>query len=136
MRVLVLLLGFVGVLATAAGGVGLILFTLVEDLAKMAGITADSLEFLHTSVTGIPHNDTAAILFLSAIYGLFGTLLGFLRCGKQGGVLLFVPVVFAAVMNPYTLAFTWLQAFAGWLSFFVSPLPINAKAAAPDDDDD
>jgi len=71
----------------------------------------------------------------NAGYGLFGTILGFLRCGKQGGVLLLVPVLFAAIMNPFSLAFTWLQAFAGLLSFFVSPLPINAKTNDKDDDD-
>ena len=86
---------------------------------------------MRNATTGIQHNDTALILFITAGYGLLGTIFGFLRYGKQGGVLLLVPVLFAAVINPFTLAFTWMQAFAGLISFFVSPLPLNA----PKDDD-
>lgn len=133
MRFVVLLFGFVGIVMTGALGVGLVAFDMVDDLSKK--YAEGSLDFLRTSLTGIPHNDTAVILFLTALYGLVGTVLGFLRCGKQGGVLLLVPVLFAAVMNPYTLAFTWLQAIAGLLCFFVSPLPIDAKAEDANDDD-
>ena len=37
-----------------------------------------------------------------------------------------LPVLFAAVINPYTLTFTLMQAFAGIISLFVGPLPLNA----------
>ena len=126
MRFAVLLFGFVGVIMTGTLGVMLTSFELLMEYG------GESLEFLRDSPLGVPHNDTALILFITAAYGAFGTLLGFLRCGKQGGVLLLVTVLFAAVMNPYTLAFTWMQAFAGLLSFFVKPLPLHA----PKEDDD
>ena len=131
MRFVVLLFGFVGILMTGALGVMLVAFELLLELSKE--YTGGSLDFLRDSPTAIAHNDTALVLFLAAAYGMLGTIFGFLRCGKQGGVLLLVPVLFAAVMNPYTLAFTWMQAFAGLLSFFVSPLSLNAPAK--DDDD-
>ena len=38
-------------------------------------------------------------------------------------------------MNPLSLAFTWLQAFAGLLSFFVSPLPLNPPKEKDDDEE-
>jgi hypothetical protein len=134
MRFVVLLFGFIGILLTGTVGVMFGLFDSFLDLMKdMAG---DKLDFLRTSLTGIAHNDTGLVLFLAAAYGAVGTILGFLRCGKQGGVLLLVPVLFAALMNPYSLVFTWLQVFAGVLCFFVSPLPINSPKKEVDADDE
>ena len=135
MRFLVLLIGFVGILLTGAFGICLLFLNAVGDFFKGMGISDQSLEFLQLSLTGFPHNDTAVVLFLTALYGLFGTLLGFLRCGKQGGVLLLVPPLFAAWLNPLALAVMWVQMFAGLLSMFVSPLPINAPSKSTDDDD-
>ena len=130
MRIVVLLFGFVGVVMTGTLGGLFISFDLLMDLSKE--YTGGFFDFLVDSLFDVPHNDTALILFLAAAYGAFGTLLALLRCGKQGGVLLLVPVLCAAAMNPYTLAFTWMQGFAGLLSFFVKPLPLNA----PKEDDD
>jgi hypothetical protein len=130
MRFVVLLFGFVGILMTGALGVLLVSFDLLMEFSR--DHTGGALDFFRDSLFEVPHNDTALVLFLAAAFGAFGTLLAFLRCGKQGGVLLLVPVLCAAAMNPYTLAFTWMQGFAGLLSFFVKPLPLNA----PKEDDD
>jgi hypothetical protein len=136
MRVVVLLLGFVGIFLTASFAMILIAWNAVLKFLAESVVAADTIGFLQTSIslTGIQHNDTAFMLLLTALYGLLGAVLGFMRFGKQGAALLIVPPIFAAFMNPYSLAFTWVQMFAGVLSFLVSPLPINAPTKEADDE--
>ena len=59
-------------------------------------VADEYLSYVREPLTGVRHNDAALVLFLAAGYGLLGTFFSFLRYGKQGGVLLLVPVMFAA----------------------------------------
>jgi hypothetical protein len=141
MRFVVLLFGFLAVTLTGFMGVMFIFTDILDALITENGIDKivkdaigiDVSEILSASPLGIPHSHTGLILVLAAVYGLLGTLLVFGRCGWQGALLMLVPVICAAIMNPYTAVFTGLLAFTGLLSFLVFPLPIAAPQPAEDD---
>ena len=71
-------------------------------------------------------------LILAAGYGFLGTILGFMRCGWQGALLMLVPVICTSLMNWYTAVFTGFLALAGLLSFLVFPAPIAASMVKED----
>jgi hypothetical protein len=129
MRFVVLLFGFFGFLLTASLGI----FFLAEMIRTILPENQlEQVDFLfsldsNAAVTGV-------FLLLAAGFGLLGTLLGFLRCGWQGGVLMIVPIACCAFMNPWSLIFSGLQGVTGLLSCFVSPLPIAAPQAEEEDD--
>ncbi len=137
MRFVVLLFGFIGVLlTTAAGGAFFFYLEAVGWLATQqhVEIPVNVMGYLRQteSLTKQPHLYAALFCFLAALFGLFGTILGFLRCGKQGGLLMLVPVLGAAMMDPFSLVLTSMQLITALMSFFVGPLPINAE---PEDDE-
>lgn len=170
MRFVVLLFGFVGVLLTGAAAFALFfidpLLTSVNDVmaaeapklraeakalqeqgkeaeAAEKRKQADSLgvpkEF-SLDPTGVSPGNAAIFYAIVALYGLFGVLLAFLRCGKQGGTLILISVLMAAFINPYFTPFLAVLGLTALMAFLVGPLPINApppkKAAVADDDED
>lgn len=137
MRFIVLLFGFLGCLLTAATGGACFFLDLVinwgnslpaDDPSK--GAVTQMVEML-TNMDKDPAR-TGFFLFIAAGFGLLGTLFGFCRCGWQGSLLMFVPLIGPAILNPITLAGTSLQAFTALISLFVGPSPITP----PDEDDD
>jgi hypothetical protein len=143
MRFIVLFFGFLAVLLTAsAGAVFLAADVMLEDLRHQAGFEIP--QWVLESPIGTPHGETAVFLLVAAAYGLIGTFIAFGRAGWQGALLMLVPILGAAFLNPYSLVFTGLQAFTALLAFFVKPLPIEEKEPANDskgkskkkDDDD
>jgi hypothetical protein len=135
MRFVVLLLGFVAVLLSGSMGVLFITNNVRELVSQVPEGLREPVRELTSSPLDTPHVDTGVFLLLSAGYGLLGVLLAFARCGRQGGLMLLVPVVATALMNPFSLIFTGLQAFVGVLAFFIFPLPL-APALRDDDEDD
>ena len=134
MRIVVLLLGLVGVTLTAFAGVIFILFEMVHTFLKDNGVGAKVIDFLSASPIGVSHGDTGLFLILAAGYGLLGTILGFMRCGWQGALLMLVPVICTSLMNWYTAVFTGVLAFTGLLSFLVFPAPIAAPQVKEEED--
>lgn len=137
MRFVVLLLGIIGVVMTGAvawffieNSLGQILDAYAPDGQKELALS------LTISPLDTPHVDTGMFMLIAAGYGLFGVMLAFGRCGWQGGLLMIVPALTVAIMNPCTLAFSGLQVFAGLLAFFVFPLPLALPAAVVNEDDD
>lgn len=124
MRFVVLLFGLVGVTLTAFAGILFILFDAVLTVLKDNGVGGEVIDFLSASPLGASHGDTGFFLILAAGYGLLGTILGFMRCGWQGALLMLVPVICTSLMNWYTAVFTGVLALTGLLSFFVFPVPI------------
>jgi hypothetical protein len=133
MRLVVLLFGLVGVALTAFAGVMFILFEAVLTVLKDNGVGDKVIDFLSASPIGASHGDTGLFLILAAGYGLLGTILGFMRCGWQGALLMLVPVICTSLMNWYTAVFTGVLAITGLLSFFVFPAPIAAPQAKEED---
>jgi hypothetical protein len=133
MRFVVLLLGLLGVAVTAFAGVVFILFDMVLPVLTDIGIGGKVIDFLSASPVGASHGDTGLFLILAAGYGFLGTILGFIRCGWQGALLMLVPVICTSLMNWYTAIFTGVLALAGLLSFLVFPAPIAAPQVKEDD---
>jgi hypothetical protein len=137
MRFIVLFLGFFGVLLTAVGAFALLEWDTV--LVNLAPYVNDIGQYPHDP-TGPSTGNAALFTFLVTIYGLFGVILAFFRCGKQGGALILISVCMALLVNPYLLPFVALLGFTGLIALFVGPLPINApankKPAKKTDDDD
>ena len=133
MRFVVLLFGFVGILLTAAGGV---LFAYVQATLDMlkTDMNVDVPAWVYDFPSGIEPRDVGLFLWIAAGYGLLGTLLAFLRCGKQGGTLLLIPALGAGLMNPVSFVFTGLQVLAAFGSFFLGPLPLNAPKEDAEED--
>jgi hypothetical protein len=130
MRFVVLLFGFFGTLLMAILGCAFLSTEQVRTLLSDNKI--DYADFLfdldaNPAITG-------AFLLLGAVFGLFGTILGFARCGWQGSVLMLVPIACTALMNPAALVFTGLLAFTALLCFFVFPLPIAVPSEAAEED--
>ena len=97
------------------------------------GVGDGLIEFLSASPVGASHGDTGLFLILAAGYGFLGTILGFMRCGWQGALLMLVPVICTSLMNWYTAIFTGVLALAGLLSFLVFPAPIAAPQVKEED---
>jgi hypothetical protein len=132
MRFVVLLFGLPAVFLTVLIGVVFILFEAVLDALSNQKIEVP--EFLLDSPTGASHGDTGIFLLIAGVYGLVGTILGFLRCGWQGALLILIPVICTSIMNWYTAIFTGPLALVGLLCFFVFPLPIAASEAKGEED--
>jgi hypothetical protein len=123
MRFVVLLLGFLATLVTAALGALFFFGPAAQKWLDEQKISSFNLFF--ASVDRDPAL-TGMFLFVAAGFCLLGTLLGFFRYGWQGGLLMIVSVVGPAVLNPITLLGTAPQVFTAILSCFVRPLPIIA----------
>ena len=141
MRFVVLFFGFLGVLMT--GFMGVMFFSMREFVDLLRGQGNEHLiwlaEFIVTFPSSAPFEDTGIFLLLAAVYGLLGTILAFARCGWQGALMMLLPVLFTGLMNPISLGFSGMQAFAALLSFFVFPLPLEpeeSKAKADDEEDE
>ncbi len=134
MRFVVLFFGFFGVLMT--GFMGGMFLMAKEFLDLLHANQIEFLDFFANSPTGVPHPDTGMFLMGAAMYGLLGVVLAFVRCGRQGALMLLLPVLVAGLMNPFSLAFTGLQAFAALLSFFVFPLPLEESSDTDEDDEE
>ena len=134
MRFVVLLFGFFGTLLMAA--LGCMFLSTDQVRTRLAENNIHYADFLFDldSNPGPNPGITGAFLLLGAVLGLFGTILGFARCGWQGSVLMLVPVACTALMNPASLAFTGLLAFTALLGFFVFPLPITSPSADEEDE--
>jgi hypothetical protein len=136
MRFVVLLFGIVAVIIT--GSVGWFYF---EDSLPIIvrACTPDSLKGMAAPLSSTPSNwqsgDIGVFVLLSGAYGLLGVLFAFARCGWQGALLMIVPPLTTAFMNPYSLAFTAPQIFVGLLAFFVFRLPLPSPKANRDDED-
>ena len=89
-----------------------------------------------TSMTGVTHANAGLFVAVAGLYGLLGSLLVAFRCGRQGGSLMIIPVLFAALLNPYALVFMVLQMLIGFLALFFGPLPIEAPKDEAEDDED
>jgi hypothetical protein len=105
---------------------------LPADLLKAASINESST----TSLTNIWIPNAALVTLVAGVYGFLGSILTMFRCGKQGGMLLLIPVFGAAFMNPISLVVTWFQALVAFGCFFIGPLPINPPADKDADDQD
>src|SRR5687767_8380676 len=101
MRFVVLFFGFAACLLTACIGVFFIAPDEPSKLLQENGIRWH--EFLIDDVGSNPGR-IGIFLLIAAGYGLIGTLLGFFRCGWQGSLLHAVPIVGAAVLEPFTVA--------------------------------
>jgi hypothetical protein len=134
MRFVVLLFGLLGVALTAFAGGMFILFDVVLTVLKDNGVGGEVIDFLSASPIGASHGDTGLFLILAAGYGLLGTILGFMRCGWQGALLMLVPVICTSLMNWYTAVFTGILAFTGLLSFLVLPAPIAVPQVKEEED--
>jgi hypothetical protein len=133
MRFVVLLFGLLGVALTAFAGGMFVLFDVVLTVLKDNGVGGEVIDFLSASPIGASHGDTGLFLILAAGYGLLGTILGFMRCGWQGALLMLVPVICTSLMNWYTAIFTGVLAVTGVLSFLVFPAPIAAPQVKEED---
>lgn len=122
MRFVVLLFGFIGCMLTAAAGCVFILFKMALDW-----LNENDFKEVAAALSSADDNPGLSGLFLliGAGLGLIGTLLGFFRCGWQGSLLLLIPTIGPAVLNPMLLVPTSLQAFTALISLFVRPLPIT-----------
>jgi hypothetical protein len=129
-----LLFGLLGVALTAIAGGMYILFDVVLTVLKDNGVGGEVIDFLSASPIGASHGDTGLFLILAAGYGLLGTILGFMRCGWQGALLMLVPVICTSLMNWYTAVFTGVLAVTGVLSFLVFPAPIAAPQVKEEED--
>jgi hypothetical protein len=134
MRIVVLLFGLLGVALTAFAGVVFILFDVVLPVLTDIGFGGKVIDVLSASPIGASHGDTGLFLILAAGYGLLGTILGFMRCGWQGALLMLVPVICTSLMNWYTAAFTGVLAVTGVLSFLVFPAPIAPPQVKEEED--
>ncbi len=126
MRFVVLLFGFFGVLFTAIAAIALLFHDGV--LAEVHGqfkIPKETMDLYSDKPTNISPGNAALFFFLVTAYGLFGVLLAFFRCGKQGGALILISVILAAMVNPYMIPLLSVLGFTALLCFFVGPLPIN-----------
>ena len=121
MRFVVLLFGLLATVVTA--GMGYTFLKLGDILAELHKNNIDQLDFIFRSADADPAR-TGLFLLIGAGFCLFGTILGFCRCGWQGGLLMFVTAVGPAVVNPMTLVGTAPQIFAALLSCLVRPLPL------------
>lgn len=130
MRFVVLLFGFVGVLLTAGAGALFLFFQAVENMLK-TDYDIVIPEWVTGSPMGTSLGDAGLFCFIAAGYGLLGTLMAFFRRGKQGAMLMLIPVLGAGFMNPLSFMFTGLLVVTALGSFFVGPLPLNA----PKDDE-
>jgi hypothetical protein len=133
MRFVVLLFGLLGVALTAFAGLMFILFEVVITVLKDNGVGDELIDFLSASPVGTSHGDTGLFLILAAGYGFLGTILGFMRCGWQGALLMLVPVICTSLMNWYTAVFTGVLALAGLLSFLIFPVPMAAPQVKEED---
>jgi len=134
MRFVVFLLGIIAVIITSSVGyfyfedslfVNIRAFSPPELLDYVMPLTGSPL--------GWPNGDTGVFVLLCGAYGLLGVLMAFARRGWQGGLLLIVPPLVTAAMNPNTLAFTGFQIFVGLLAFLVFRLPIEEpKVKSPE----
>jgi hypothetical protein len=137
MRFLLCFFGLVASSLTAALGVSFLLWDQalawglenIPDLLKAASVNENSTK----SLTGVSYANAALVVLAAAAYGFLGSILTMFRCGKQGGVLLLIPVLGAAFMEPISLVVTWFQAIVALGCFFIGPLPINPPAAKDDD---
>ena len=134
MRFVVLLFGLLGVALTAFAGLMFILFEVVVPVLKDIGVGDELIDFLSASPVGASHGDTGLFLILAAGYGFLGAILGFMRCGWQGALLMLVPVICTSLMNWYTAVFTGVLAVTGVLSFLVFPAPIAAPQVNEEED--
>src|SRR5437588_755745 len=121
MRFLVFLFGFVGCSLTAVLGV-IVLFQAPAraELNALLGENSHHADVLFDNV-GKDSLRTGLFLLIGAGLGLFGTLLALCRCGWQGSLLLLVPLIGPAILNPFTLAGTAVQGFSALLSLLVGP---------------
>ena len=138
MRFVVLLFGFVGVLMT--GFMGIMMFFASEFVALLRSLNNahvdTAVDFFVEHTQQIKYEDTGIFLAVAALYGLLGTILAFGRYGWQGALMLLLPVLFTGLMNPFSLAFSSVQALAALLSFFVFPVPLEASSEADEEADD
>src|SRR5713226_5577835 len=99
MRFVVLLLGFIGILLTAAGGVLFVYFQPVLDMLK-TDWDFERPEIKTILTWSVDARVAGLFLWIAAGYGLLGVLMAFLRRGKQGGALMLIPVLGAGLLNP------------------------------------
>jgi hypothetical protein len=133
MRFIVLLFGFMGCVLTAVVGVAYFWAPEVREIVR--GFKIQELDSVLVFIFDPQDKNslqTGLFMLIAAVFGLLGTLLAFLRCGWQGSLLMFVPLVGPALISPVTLVGTSLQGFTALISMFVGPLPIET----PKDDDD
>lgn len=133
MRFVVLLFGFIGILLTAAGGTLFAFLQASLDLLMEWKIEVPA--WVYESYSGAEAREVGLFLWIAAGYGFLGTLLAFLRCGKQGGALMLIPVLGAGLMNPVSLLFSGLQFLVALASFFVGPLPLNPPQEDENEDE-
>src|SRR5437660_1663051 len=101
MRVVVLLFGFSGILLTAAAGA---LYLFYDDVTlELKNYQIDVPEWVTWPMSAEKLPDAGLFLFIAAVYGLLGTLMAFFRRGKQGAMLMLLPVLGAALMSPLSL---------------------------------
>lgn len=145
MRFVVLLFGLLGVILTGfVGAMSAFFPKIFETFLKDANIErlakdqvgVELANFLYTSPTNLWHGEAGLIFLIAAGLGLLGTLLALGRCGWQGALLMLIPAICAAIANPMFGPFAGVLAFAGLLSFFVFPRPINAPAPSARDDEE
>jgi hypothetical protein len=134
MRFVVLLFGFSGVLLTGAAAFGYMMIDDVRhELTEMRQIEIPEMALwspMLPDTRRLP--DVGLFLGIAAVLGLLGTLMAFFRRGKQGAMLILIPILGAGFMNPLSFAFTGLLLLTAFACFFVGPLPLNA----PKDDED
>ena len=135
MRFMVLLLGVVGCLLTAVFAGFFAWSQPFEHILHEFGIKELDDLFLSFSLDRVPPIVTGGFLLVSAAFGFLGTLLGFLRCGWQGGLLLLVPVIGPAVLFPITLLGTGLQLLSGVLCMFIRAEPTMVPSDEAGDED-
>jgi hypothetical protein len=129
MRFIVLLFGLVSCLITAVFGA---LFLLSNQfLVMLHEWNVKELDTVFLSFDKDPR--VGLFLLLASAAGLLGALLAFFRCGWQGALLLFAPLVGPVFLSPIALVGVFPQAFTGLLSIFVRPLPIPSQNNEDDD---
>ena len=133
MRFVVLLFGFSGFLLTAAGGCLYAFYDQVHEELKGLEIKIPEEVLWSPVLTPEKLPDAGLFLLIAAGYGLLGTFLAFFRRGKQGAMLMLIPILGAGFMNPLSFLFTGLSFLTALASCFVGPLPINAPKDEGDD---
>jgi hypothetical protein len=132
MRFVVLLFGFAGFLLAAAAGCFYAFYDYVDNDLRVYDIKIPEEVFWAPVLTPDKLPNAGLFLLIAAGYGLLGTLMAFLRRGKQGALLILIPIFGAAFMSPLSLVFTGLLFLTALASLFIGPLPLNP----PKEDDD
>jgi hypothetical protein len=142
MRFVVSFFGIVASAMTMAAGI--ILICLNEALSWALGDpeVAKLLQMLNidegssVSMTNVSHANAGLVVVVAALYGFLGSFLVLFRSGKQGGMLLLLTALGAALVNPLTLIFTWFAILVSFMCFFIGPLPINPPADKDADEEE